>query len=65
MIKRTKSVKTRIFAAHVQVPPTCQPSRMTQKGSLDVQFLVHLTISMLDLSEINNLYTLELSVVVT
>ena len=52
MTKHLKPVKNSIFAARGQAPPTCQPSQMTNRGPLDEQFLVRLTISTLDLLEI-------------
>ena len=44
MTKHLKPVKNSIFAARVQALPTCQPSQMTNRGPLDVQFLVRRTI---------------------
>ena len=60
-----KTVKHSIFACGVQATPTCQPFRMPNKGPLDEQSADRLTISTLDLLEINILYTLELSVAAT
>ena len=54
-----------MFVGNVQATPTCHPPKKTQKGLLDEQSADRLTIMLLDLSEINILYTLQMSVVVT
>ena len=46
-------VKNNTFVMRVQAPPTCQPSRMTNKDPLNVQSADRLTLVTLDLLEIN------------
>ena len=60
-----KAAKNSIFAARVQAPPTCQPSRMTNTDPLGVQSADLLTIVILDLIEIIILYNIEMSVAAT